>query len=87
MQATQTGALAAKSGGEEFTGRGGLDLDEECPQMGRKPGLTNSASWCPCGPRCVRCGHPPHVAAHASPLGQPVGSKPVMHEYLPQWKS
>lgn len=54
---------------------GAIDLDA-CTTR-RKNGL------CRCEPKCKECDFGPHVAIHGPFRGQPPGSKPYGHEYVP----
>lgn len=39
---------------------------------------------CRCKPKCAVCGKGPHSAIHGPVYGQPPGSKPWGHEYVPK---
>lgn len=52
---------------------GAVDFDQ-CTRRYRR--------GCYCG-RCAVCGFPMHSAVHGPVLGQPPGSKPFGHEFVP----
>ncbi len=56
---------------------GAVDLDD-CPTWRGGRGIHR----CRCDP-CLKCGYPKHTAIHGPSLGQPPGSKPWGHEYVP----
>lgn len=55
--------------------RGAVDY-RECPKGG-------GAGRCRCG-ICAVCGFPKHSALHCAFYGQPAGSKPFDHAYVPK---
>ena len=60
--------------GKQPQGKGAVDLSE-CP--------TGAGNKCRCRPRCRMCGFRKHMAVHGPVLGQPPGSKPWDHEFVP----
>jgi hypothetical protein len=53
---------------------GATDISE-CPYRDRRGG-------CKCG-TCAVCGFGPHVSLHLPSYGQPPGSKPWAHKFIP----
>jgi hypothetical protein len=61
---------------DSATPGGAIDFNE-CPEGG-------ITGWkkCQCG-TCAVCGWPKHCALHGPLYGQPPGSKPYDHEFIP----
>lgn len=57
---------------------GAVDLDD-CPDRKPRPARR---TMCSCG-RCAVCGHPKHTAIHGPIYGQPPGSRPYGHQFVP----
>lgn len=58
---------------------------------GRSIDIEGCATWwlpegCHCLERCGRCGNNIHSPFHGPVFGQPVGSRPYGHEYMPDPK-
>ena len=58
---------------EQPQGKGAVDLSE-CP--------TGAGNRCRCD-RCRVCGYRKHMAVHGPMYGEPPGSKPWDHEFVP----
>lgn len=58
--------------------RGALDL-AACPTRWRGKGR------CRCEP-CAACGYPKHHYVHGPDFGQPPGSEPWNHQYVPPYE-
>lgn len=59
---------------------GAIDFSE-CPQANERTYLGNKAN-CRCE-KCAACGWNKHMAVHGPVYGQPAGSKPYDHEFVP----
>lgn len=42
-----------------------------------------SGGDCRCTPRCAVCGYGRHMGAHGPLIGQPIGSRPAGHQFVP----
>lgn len=71
------GAMGSPAGDRGGPGNvsGAIDLTE-CPEWG-------SRFNCACE-KCAHCGFRKHMAVHGPTYGQPPGSKPYDHEFVPQ---
>ena len=56
---------------------GAIDV-QECPTRSDRP-----YRGCSCTPTCAICGDGPHWASHGPYYGQPIGTTPFGHAYVP----